>query len=41
MLQDLRNAGLAIEDFAPLFRGAEDYVRMWEKCEQRAGELAE
>jgi hypothetical protein len=36
MLQDLRNAGLAVEDFAPLFRGAEDYVRMWEKCEQRA-----
>jgi microsomal dipeptidase-like Zn-dependent dipeptidase len=39
MLQDMRNAGMAVEDFAPLFRGAEDYVRMWEKCEQRAGEL--
>jgi microsomal dipeptidase-like Zn-dependent dipeptidase len=40
MLQDLRNAGLAVEDFAPLFRGAEDYVRTWEKCEKRASALA-
>jgi hypothetical protein len=39
LLQDLRNAGLALEDFQPLFRGAEDYVRMWEKCEQRSREL--
>jgi microsomal dipeptidase-like Zn-dependent dipeptidase len=39
LLQDLRNVGLAVEDFEPLFRGAEDYVRMWAKCEQRAGEL--
>jgi hypothetical protein len=36
LLQDLRNAGLAVQDFEPLLRGAEDYVRMWEKCEQRA-----
>lgn len=39
LLQDLRNIGLAIEDFEPLFRGAEDYVRMWEKCEERARAL--
>jgi microsomal dipeptidase-like Zn-dependent dipeptidase len=39
MLQDMRNAGVAIEDFAPLFRGAEDYVQMWEKCEQRTRDL--
>jgi microsomal dipeptidase-like Zn-dependent dipeptidase len=39
LLQDMRNAGLAVEDFAPLFRGAEDYVRMWEKCEERAAGL--
>ncbi len=36
LLQDIRNSGLTIEDFEPLFRGAEDYVRMWEKCEKRA-----
>ena len=40
LLQDIRNAGVSIEDFAPLFRGAEDYVRMWEKCERRAQEPA-
>ena len=39
MLQDVRNSGLKTEDFAPLFRGAEDYVLMWEKCEKRAQEL--
>jgi hypothetical protein len=41
MLQDVRNCGLKVEDFEPLFRGAEDYVRMWEKCEQRAKELTQ
>ncbi len=41
LLQDMRNMGLSPADFEPLFRGAEDYVRMWEKCEQRAGQLAE
>ena len=40
MLQDLRNVGLDVEDFKPLFRGAEDYVHMWEKCERRARDLA-
>ncbi len=39
MLQDVRNSGLKVEDFAPLFRGAEDYVRMWEKCVKRARKL--
>ena len=39
MLQDLRNCGLKIEDFEPLFRGAEDYVRMWEKCQERKGSI--
>lgn len=33
MLQDLRNAGLTPDDLAPLFRGAEDYVQMWERIE--------
>jgi len=36
LLQDMRNSGLAIEDLAPLFRGAHDYILMWEKCEERA-----
>lgn len=40
-LQDMRNQGLAIEDFAPLFRSAHDYVEVWAKCEQRSAALAE
>ena len=39
-LQDIRNQGLDIADFAPLFRGANDYVAAWSKCEARATELA-
>jgi hypothetical protein len=39
LLQDLRNCGLKVEDFEPLFRSAEDYVRMWEKCQKRSQEL--
>ena len=35
-LQDVRNAGLSAGDLAPLFRSAEDYIQMWEKCESRA-----
>ncbi len=40
-LQDLRNQGLAIEDFATLFRSANDYVEVWARCEQRSAALAE
>jgi microsomal dipeptidase-like Zn-dependent dipeptidase len=32
LLQDLRNVGLTQADLAPLFRSANDYVEMWEKC---------
>jgi microsomal dipeptidase-like Zn-dependent dipeptidase len=32
MLQDIRNSGLTPEDLAPLFRGAYDYVQMWDQC---------
>jgi hypothetical protein len=39
LLQDLRNIGLSAEDLVPLFRSANDYVVMWQKCEQRAKEL--
>jgi hypothetical protein len=35
LLQDLRNVGLTGTDLAPLFRSAEDYIRMWEKAERR------
>ena len=31
-IQDLRNVGLAPGDLAPLFRSAEDYLRMWARC---------
>jgi microsomal dipeptidase-like Zn-dependent dipeptidase len=41
LLQDLRNAGLSAADFVPLFRSANDYVEMWDKCEQRAQELVQ
>jgi hypothetical protein len=34
-LQDLKNVGLTQGDLAPLFRSAEDYIRMWETCESR------
>ena len=39
LLQDLGNIGLSVDDLAPLFRSAYDYVQMWEKCEQRAQPL--
>jgi microsomal dipeptidase-like Zn-dependent dipeptidase len=35
LLQDLRNVGLTGTDLSPLFRSAEDYIRMWEKAERR------
>lgn len=39
MLQDIRNQGLATEDFVPLFRSAGDYVAVWAKCETRGAAL--
>jgi hypothetical protein len=39
-LQDMRNQGLAVEDFATLFRSANDYVEVWAKCEARSKALA-
>lgn len=35
LLQDLRNVGLTGSDLSPLFRSAEDYIRMWEKAERK------
>jgi microsomal dipeptidase-like Zn-dependent dipeptidase len=40
LLQDLRNVGLTAEDLAPLFRSANDYIEMWDRCDQRAHEIA-
>jgi microsomal dipeptidase-like Zn-dependent dipeptidase len=40
LLQDIRNSGLTAEDLAPLFRSANDYLQMWDTCEQRAQEIA-
>ena len=40
-LQDMRNQGLDVQDFAPLFRSANDYVEVWAKCEQRSAALME
>jgi len=34
MLQDLANNGANPTTMAPLFRSAEDYIRLWEKCEK-------
>ncbi len=33
-LQDLRNVGLSSDDLKPLFRSAEDYIRLWERCQR-------
>jgi microsomal dipeptidase-like Zn-dependent dipeptidase len=38
-LQDMRNLGLDVKDFAPLFRSANDYVDVWAKCEARSAAL--
>ena len=40
-LQDMRNQGLDVQDFAPLFRSANDYVEVWAKCEERSAALKE
>ena len=36
-IQDMKNVGLTDEDLLPLFRSAEQYIRVWEKCEHRRG----
>jgi hypothetical protein len=33
-LQDAKNVGLDREDLRPLFRSAEDYIRLWERCKR-------
>ena len=39
--QDVKNVGLTDEDLQPLFRSAEEYIRLWEKCEARSKTLNE
>jgi len=34
-LQDLRNVGVPEEVIATLYRSAEDYIRVWERCEAK------
>jgi microsomal dipeptidase-like Zn-dependent dipeptidase len=34
-LQDLRNVGVTQQDLSPLFRSAEDYIRVWERCDRQ------
>jgi len=34
-IEDLKNVGLTQADLKPLFRSAEHYVQMWEKCESK------
>jgi microsomal dipeptidase-like Zn-dependent dipeptidase len=36
LLQDICNTGLAAEDLTPLFRSADDYIKMWGVCKEQA-----
>lgn len=40
LIEDVRRDGVTDEDLEPLFKSAEGYIRMWEKSERRARELA-
>ena len=40
LIEDARRDALDPADLEPLFRSAEGYIRMWEKAEARAAELA-
>lgn len=40
LIEDVRRDGVSDADLEPLFRSAEAYIRMWEKAERRARELA-
>lgn len=39
LIEDARKDAVDEADLEPLFRSAEAYIRMWERAEQRAGEL--
>jgi hypothetical protein len=38
-MQDVRNVGVTSRELMPLFAGAEDYIEMWRKAEERAADL--
>ncbi|MFW6031652.1 MAG: hypothetical protein ACOC9T_03585 [Myxococcota bacterium] len=40
LIQDVRGDGVTDEELEPLFKSAEAYIRMWEKAERRAAEMA-
>ena len=40
LIQDARADAASDADIEPLFRGAEAYIRMWEKAEARSAEIA-
>ncbi|MFN8642346.1 MAG: hypothetical protein U0802_12085 [Candidatus Binatia bacterium] len=40
LIEDVRRDGVSDADLEPLFRSAEAYLRMWEKAERRAAEMA-
>jgi microsomal dipeptidase-like Zn-dependent dipeptidase len=35
LMQDLRNIGMQPQTLAAMYRSAEDYIRVWERCEAR------
>ena len=41
LIEEVRRDGVTDEDLEPLFKSAEGYIRVWEKSERRAAELAQ
>ena len=40
LIEDVRRDGVSDEALEPLFKSAEAYIRVWEKAERRAAEMA-
>lgn len=41
LIEDVRRDGVTDEELEPLFKSAEGYIRLWEKSERRAAEMAQ
>jgi len=41
LIEDVRRDGVTDEELEPLFKSAEGYIRVWEKSERRAVEMAQ
>lgn len=41
LIEDVRRDGVSDSELEPLFKSAEAYLRMWEKAERRAAEMAQ